>query len=72
MCTGPDRNSDVTNIFKEETCKLNELKSIRQAFNQSFWNDPRRQKARSSDWLDCASLNGKNDYFVNFLNQTFH
>jgi hypothetical protein len=66
------KNTNVINIFNEQSCYENVLTSIDQAFNQSFWNDPRRQKARISEWLDCASLLGKKDYFVCFfLNKIF-
>jgi hypothetical protein len=61
------RNYEVTNIYDENACNQNKITSRDQAFNQSFWNNPNRNKALRSDWLDCASL-GDTTHFVNFLN----
>jgi hypothetical protein len=65
------KNSFVKNIFDENSCNspFNNLQSVLQAFNQTFWNDAIRQRTRTSRWLDCAKF-GKNEYFV-YLNVLF-
>ena len=50
------------NLFQEESCKEYSLNSVDQAFNQSFWNDPIRNKSGNA-WLDCAKY-GENEFFV--------